>query len=534
MAIQAELAIGSAGVSVQLDSRQLYQFYGAPKPDGVTEKSLAISLPANAVVHKYEVVMGAAPAHAVSAAEAGQVRATPADGGMLNVVIDFGTPRTVSAVGVPSGALITSISSWIGTEFASPAKFFSESGTDFARLPSEVRTERLQLLVTGNPSTQSLGTDTVIVLPESPAGIEVRVDGGAPAFSQTAAVDPTTNTALSATEWNSASQRIADLGPTLAALTGNPLDESIKSMTAKLTSATPGTMSLDLRPGGQSYSLIRRATFNGQPQTDVAFDLEGQSPLALASLPSGLAVEDVSLIVTGAPPAMRVVPPFGPDAPDPPFADFTFNPTRAAIVQLPIEPRFKELTSVRFPIAAAVGGAEARVVLWRSKDLIDQSPSTVLDNGSSAPVTIAESSEAWQTFNWKKPIPAPKDYVLWAALIVTRGTASMVFASSSGSAGAQRFLWGAPTGPWHDLPDALAGVRGRIRLVGTPKPDAVYPPLEIQLAAGATTSVIPNPKGVAVEISGAPAVQSGPVTLILTSHAPATVTLKNIDVISTT
>jgi hypothetical protein len=35
-------------------------------------------------------------------------------------------------------------------------------------------------------------------------------------------------------------------------------------------------------------------------------------------------------------------------------------------------------------------------------------------------------------------------------------------------------------------------------------------------------------------MSGAPAVQSGPVTLILTSHAPATVTLKNIDVISTT
>jgi hypothetical protein len=533
MAIQAEQAIGSAAVSVQWENRQLYQFYGAPKPDGVTEKSLAISLPANAVVKKYEVVMTAAPAHAVSAAEAGQVRATPADGSMLNVVIDFGTPRTVSAVGVPSGALITSVSSWIGTEFASPAKFTSD-GTDFARLPSEVRTERLQLLVSGNPSTQSLGTDTVVVLPESPSGIEVRVDGGAPAFSQTAAVDPTTNTALSSTEWNTDSQRIADLGPTLAALTGSPLDESTKSVTAKLTSATPGKLSFDLHPGGQTVSLIRRATFNGQPQTDVAFDLEGQSMLALASMPSGLTVEDVKLIVTGTPPAVRVVPPFGPDAPDPAFADFTLNSTRAAIIQLPIEARFKELNAVRFPIGAASGGAEARVVLWRSKDLINQSPSAALDNGSSAPVTLAESSEAWQTFTWKKPIPVPKDYVLWAALIVTRGSASMVFASSSGGAGAQRFLWGAPTGPWHDLPDALADVRGRIRLVGTPKPDAVYPPLEIQLAAGATTSVIPNPKGAAVEITGAPAAQSGPVTLILTSHAPATVTLKNIDVISTT
>jgi hypothetical protein len=70
--------------------------------------------------------------------------------------------------------------------------------------------------------------------------------------------------------------------------------------------------------------------------------------------------------------------------------------------------------------------------------------------------------------------------------------------------------------------------------VGTPKPDAVYPPLQIALAAGGAADVTPNPKGTAVAIAGPHAVQTGQTALILTSHAPATVTLKNIDVISTT
>ena len=38
-------AIVRSSKEVSFDKRKLYEFYGAPKPDGVTEKSLAIMLP---------------------------------------------------------------------------------------------------------------------------------------------------------------------------------------------------------------------------------------------------------------------------------------------------------------------------------------------------------------------------------------------------------------------------------------------------------------------------------------------------------
>ena len=71
-------------------------------------------------------------------------------------------------------------------------------------------------------------------------------------------------------------------------------------------------------------------------------------------------------------------------------------------------------------------------------------------------------------------------------------------------------------------------------MIGQPKPDTPFPPLRIQLGAGPiATDVTPNVKGTAVVLSGPGAPQSGPTMLVLTSHAPATVTLKDIDVIST-
>jgi len=80
---------------------------------------------------------------------------------------------------------------------------------------------------------------------------------------------------------------------------------------------------------------------------------------------------------------------------------------------------------------------------------------------------------------------------------------------------------------------ALTSARGRIRAVGQAKPDAPYPPLRIQLgAAGPAADVTANVKGTAAVLTG-PAVQAGPATLLLTSHAPAAVTVKDIDVIST-
>jgi hypothetical protein len=148
-------------------------------------------------------------------------------------------------------------------------------------------------------------------------------------------------------------------------------------------------------------------------------------------------------------------------------------------------------------------------------------------------LTLDAGAEAWTTFSWKKPIPVPKDFVLWAVVTINRGDASLTFADANAGIGAERFLWGAPTGPWHDLPSALVSARGRIRTIGQPKPDALYPPLRIQLGAtGPGADVTANVKGTAAVLSG-PALQAGPTTLLLTSHAPAGITVKDIDVIST-
>jgi hypothetical protein len=323
-----------------------------------------------------------------------------------------------------------------------------------------------------------------------------------------------------------------DLGPALAALTGNPLDESTATFNVVVTSRVPGTLDMQPRPGGQEVLRIRRATFNGQPARDVTFESEGRQSVALDSLPSNLTVNEVRFTVTGTPPTVRVVPPLGPEPPDPPFASFSLTPDRAACIRVPQEPRLADVRGVRIALAAGSGGGEVRVLLWQSTDMIDQSPAEALDNGASDPLTIAAGAEDWRTFSFKKAIPAPKDVVLWATLTVNRGDASLTFADASAGSG-EPFLWGAPIGPWHDLPEALSAARGRIRVIGQPKPDTPFPPLSVQLGAGAATDVTPNVKGTAAVLTGSTSPQAGVAALVVTSHAPATITLKDIDVIST-
>ena len=337
----------------------LYQFYGAPSPDGVTQASLAVTLPRNALVRKFELVLTAKPAHAVKAAEAGQVRTSPSASGVgVSVVIDFGTPRTVRSVSAPAGVTIASIATWVGTEFR-PAE---------PTLKSEVRTERLLLEVTPNTQTDTLANGLILVLPESPSGIELRIDGAAPVFSQVSAVDPGNSSVLSTQGWNELGERVVDIAPALAALTGDPLDETSVTFNVTLTSRTAGQLELELRAGGQDVLRIRRATFNSQATRDVSFDSEGRQELTLESLPSGLTVKELRVTVLGKPTERRALPPIGPDPPVPTFAQITLNADRAACIRLPVDPRFSELSAVRLPLAVLGAGAEARLVLLQSRD----------------------------------------------------------------------------------------------------------------------------------------------------------------------
>jgi hypothetical protein len=501
----------------------IYELIGAPQPDGVTQKSLQIQLPRNAVVNKYEVVITAAQAKSVVAGAAGQVRSSAGA-----VVLDFGTPRTVAAIQAPENVQITSVKAWTGTQFGDE-KLPTGTSRNFVILPSELRTEKLQLGLSGNPSTQSLASDTLLEMPDSPAGLELRIDSGAPVFSQAAAVAP------GAGEWDSNSQQVVDLGPALSALTGNPLDSSSATFTATLTSRVPGHLDLQPNAGGQDVLYVRRALFNGQSTRDLAFDAEGRQSLTLDNLPDDLTVRSVRFTTTGAPPPVRVVPPVGPDVPDPPFATFLLSAERAACIAFELDSRLADLTALRVPLAGDEVGGDAVIQLWRSKDLTDVSPTQEIDNTASDPITVDPGDDAWRTFTWKKPPTLPKDCALWAVVTVSRGQLSMQLADAASGDGAKRLLWGSPSGPFHDLPDYLASARGRIRVTGKPRPDAAFAPLQVQIAHGATLSdVTPNPRGTPTQITEAGIQQTGKTALVLTSYAQSTVSLRDIDVVSTT
>lgn len=537
--------------TVYFDDKVLYQVYGAPKADGVTERSLAITLPRNAIVRKYELVLKAATARAVEAGTAGQLRVTQIPGGVA-VVVDFGTPRTVTAIGAPAGAVVKSVATWIGTEFGETKPINVALG--LATLLSEVRTERLLVTLTGNDLTiERLATEMALVLPEAPAGLELRIDGAAPVFAQNSAVDPSDSTALSALAWNAQGERVFDLGPALAALTGDPLDATPVSFDVTWTSRVPGLLDLSLRAGGQEVHRIRRARFDGQPSRELSFDAEGRASAALESLPPDLTVHEVRLTVRGKPAAERVVPPVGPELPEPPFATLALTPDRAVCVRVPRDARLAELLGVRLALAAGSDGAEARVQLWKSLSLDDTAPAQPIEDGATAPVTIVAGPEAFHTFTWSKPVPAPTDCVWWAVLAIHRGTASLglaeagddaAVAAGAGSAaedsaaagstaGAEPLYWGAPTGPWHDLPPTLSAARGRIRTIGKAASELPFAPIELALTeSGARTPVIPNAKGTPAILAG-PVLASGVSTLVVTSYARAALTLETIDVIST-
>src|SRR5437879_896765 len=87
------------------------------KTDGITSATLEISLPKNAVVRKYDVMVSARRADATAVQNVAQVRTQDSTLG-TGIIVDFGTPRTVSAVSVPAPLQIVTIKTWMGTGFA--------------------------------------------------------------------------------------------------------------------------------------------------------------------------------------------------------------------------------------------------------------------------------------------------------------------------------------------------------------------------------------------------------------------------------
>jgi len=494
--------------------------------EGSTTKTLDITLRQNSLVRTLDVVVTATSASRVAAGVAGQIRTSSQGGRQTSIVVDFGALRTVAAVMLPEVMTAATIRMWIGTKFADSV--FFDVAQRVARLPSEVRTERIEITANGSVDAARLATEMFFLMPDLPSGIELRIDDGPPVFTHPSPVQPGTETVLSDSEWSSEARRIVHVAGAFSKLTGDSARDEEVTFKLTLTSRAPGF--LDLSEHARELRFIRRATFDGASEKDFEFKNEGQTTIRLESLPEGLNVDEVRWNASATVPATRVVPAAGPEASG--VAEIRVTPERALIVRLDPASPIGELSGMRWPLRVGASGAETRIVLWKNSP--DNQPLEPIEAGASDPATLGKSDDAeWITFTWRQPAAILEDG-LWAALTINRGEAYFEFAASSSDTIRATTLWGAPAGPWRPLPAALADQRGRVRLIGTPKGGVKIDPYSISVVPASGQGFTPNPKGVSAALTlSQPATQTGRTELKITSFVSGNLKLRDVEIVST-
>ena len=521
---------------------------------GVTSIGLEVRLPRNALVGRYDVTIQAQRVDETLLQQVAQLR-TYSNAIGNEMVVDFGTPRTVSGLSVPAGTEIAVIYPWIGSQFSmQPAYVKPSTGSASDVVFPEVRSERLRVVLSKKLSDADLAENVWVRLPEPPAGLEIRIDGAPPVWTHPEAVQP--NQSLAApndSAWSKDSKRIVHLGPALAALTGDPLagDDPV-SFQVLLTTQIPCLLDLKADPAPE-VRCIRRVRFGTETAQTLDFETEGalDVPLALPPVPSGKtrAIEEVRWTAAATLAPERTLPPLGPDpAPAtglPVLAELLLDADRAACVRLSGASGLAELVGLRLPLAAPGDGAEARVVLWSNKPG-GAEPLAPLPGGTSDPVTFeAGAGERWVSFAFPKPVAIDPGEPPWAAVLVARGELAWSLAGRGASADPLLdpcvIRRGSPNGPWRSLPAPLqsaAGLidaRGRLRLTGHGPKEAPLAPLLVSAAgtAGPLREVTPTPKGVPASLAFAPGLAQAQPTLRVVSRVAGSVTLRDIDVIST-
>ena len=528
--------------------------------DGTASRSLAVSLHRNAVVRRFDVRVSAARAEAVLLGNAAQLREQSSSGGVRTVVADFGALMTVASVGVlnagglptiGSRVLIREVTAWTGMAFATTPlyRFDGSTGSLLASF-GEMRTERLLIEVTGSSSLAEVADSLWVELPDPPTDLSIRIDGGPPVWSSPGPVRPGQG------GWSADGSQTVPLGPALAALTGNPDDESLATFTLTLTSRTPGRLDIAVATGGRDVRYLTRIRPGGLDSVGVTFELEGVQRVPLPLPAWAVAVERVEFTATATLGPERTVPPVGPElatalvtgaaAHASGVADLVLDPDRSAAVRLPSHPGLAEVTALRFPLRPGPAGAEVRVVLLAARPG-DGEPGEPLEGAVSSPVTLepplagaAPALEGWSTFALPSAV-AMEGAPPWAALQVARGAVVWPLGLAAGSP----LRRGPPTGPWQELPRVVRdapGVGGRLRLVGLAAKEAPLPPLVVQVEGSAALPAVdplavrftPTPRGEPVRWAASTAlapkltVAAKSIDLVITSHVPGTVTLRDI------
>ena len=519
---------------------------------GRSETTLTVQLPRNALVDEWLLLVQAKRVDATLLQQVAQVRAYDS-ATSHELVVDFGTARTVSGITLPGNAQVKAVHAWLGTQFG-PFSVFSPPtlGTADAVF-TELRTERLRVVVSRQLSGEELAAVS-LRLPEPPSGLSISIAGGPPVWQHPEPVQPRSNVATPDTAgWDAQSRRIVPLTAALAALAGDPLaDEAAASFQLTLRTAVPCVLALSTS-GAPKLRRIRRLRFGGETSTRSDFTSEGRIdlPLPLPAPPGGTLrrIDSLAWVAEADLPAERVLPPLGPDPAAatgvPVLAELLVDASRAVAVRLPAGSGLASLSALRLPLATDGDGAELRVVLWSADPAQPGgAPLQALPRGSSAPLTLPAAApgapEAWLRFDFSEPQPLDDAAMPWMVLVAARGSVrwALAAASTAGLLAGATPRRGPPNGPFKALPLPLQGAggvldaRARLRLVGLPPKAMPLAPIDLQLNHGALVPVTPSAKGSAGSLAPAGGSSNAAPLLRLTSRVAGSVTWRDIEVIS--
>jgi hypothetical protein len=541
--------------------------------NGAASVARTLQLPRNAVVvSSFPVTVRVTPGEWFLAADVAQVRTgAPAAGdASFNAIVDFGVARTASGAAMTSSSMdVIDANRWLGANFDTDSLFGARTRflQDTLSFNAEVRTEQLQVAMSGATNIDQVKNNLAVQLPEPPADLELRLDGAAAIWTSPGVVtagdlpSDTPATRLTpgkptngGTRWqldqNGDLVQELDLADVITSLLGDPdaqpTDE--REITLVLSARVPGAIDLDVPPHPESLLLYRARMTDGfvDARKDSVFTTEGLAtiPLKLPSWAASLVSASGTVIATCGP--QRTIPPIGPDpellaagkspggALDVPAAEFVLDSERSIALEMPADHGLATMSAVRIPLRADRSGCEVRAVVLGPDPLDPTAPGSPLDGGAGKPTTIEakpDGSEQWVTLEFPTAVTLPPATSLFIALLFIRGTATMAAAHVSSDVEGAVGVWrGAPTGPWEQLPDAggLSGFRGRLRVAGNAPGDRPIAPVRIALGRlpGTVDGLTPSPKGVVFERLADSATTTNELEIV--SLTPCTVTVRDV------
>src|SRR5229473_1897378 len=576
--------IRAAGGTAEFFGRAYLELERPLSVNGALSVERVITLPRNAVVlSPFTVTVEAGLADWATVASVAHIRQKDISGSgqdRTSVVVDFGVMRTVAGVGLTRARTlqVLQVRQWAGTAFA-PRPIVSGVGDgewtidgSTAKLdttleaevpfPSEIKTDRLQIDLIGKGDDQLLGATLLVQLPDLPADLDLKINGGAPVWSAPGAVSarepgavaagapgavpaaPPGATTAAAPGWTTAPdgllQQKSDIAAALSAMLGDPSADQSNTLDLHvvLAARNPGALELNL-PDRAAWRL-RYVANAALPSDTLTFLAEGALSIPLKLPDYAARLERVSFTAIGILPPERVIPPVGPDAAivpgsTGPLAELLLDHTHSACVAIPQAGGFHEITALRFPLRVEQGGAEMHVALVAADT--DGTPGVPIQGATSKPVTLdASGDESWTTFTLARPFSTDRR-ALYAMAVLRRGRVRWALTGSPTPSAGQVFT-GPPAGPWQPLPPLgeLAALRGRVRVVGHAPRELPLAPIlvEINGAGGSGSEITPVQKGVAVQLSetqaGLPAAPdaSHSVSLVITSRVAGSITLRDV------